>query len=103
MTTWTTREAGSGVPALPWRVRLYGQYGDYEGHAFVTADPTGMGRSVCDGFIDDMEWVVSLHNRVIGNGWRARLARRLLNLRIAAGEATVRGSAGPASNEGSDG
>lgn len=59
------RQIGSGVPALPWSVRLYGEYGEYPGHAFVTMDPTGVARSVCDGFYDDMQWIVELHNAYI--------------------------------------
>lgn len=76
------RPASGRVPALPWKVTRYGQYGEYEGHAFVTMDPKGIARSVCDGFIDDMEWITDLHNRVIADGWRARLARRLLGIRV---------------------
>lgn len=76
------RTIGSGVPALPWRCREYGEHGDYEGHAFVTADPKGLARSVCDGFVDDMAWITQLHNAVIADGWRARLARRLLRAAI---------------------
>lgn len=33
------REVGSGVPLLPWKVSRYYSHGEYEGHAFVTADP----------------------------------------------------------------
>ena len=80
----TSRLVGSGVPVLPWAVREYGEYGEYEGHAFVTADPKGLARSVCDGFIDDMAWVVALHNAVLSDGWRSRLARRLLKVTLAA-------------------
>jgi hypothetical protein len=70
-----------GVPALPWRVRLHSEdVRHYEGHAFVTADPKGLARSVCDGFVDDMAWIVRAHNALIGRGWRVRLARRLLRL-----------------------
>jgi hypothetical protein len=74
------RRIGAGVPALPWVMREYGEYGQYEGHAFITADPTGLARSVCDGFHDDMVWVVAIHNKIIDQGWRARLARRLLGV-----------------------
>lgn len=74
------RRPGCGVPMLEWRCREYGEHGEYEGHAFVTMDPKGIARSVCNGFIDDMEWITLLHNGVIGNGWRARLVRRLLNI-----------------------
>ena len=79
-TTFSPRVVGSGVPAYEWRSRRYGEYGEYEGHTFVTADPKGLARSVCDGFADDMEWIVRLHNAVIADGWRARLARRLLRI-----------------------
>lgn len=78
--TASKRPVGSGVPALPWKVTEYGQYGEYDGHAFVTCDPKGLGRSVCDGFLDDMTWIVQLHNAVIANTWRTRIARRLLRL-----------------------
>lgn len=76
-----TREVAPGVPALFWRVRLHSKdIRDYEGHAYVTADPKGLARSVCDGFVDDMVWIVQVHNAFIGGGWRARLARHLLRL-----------------------
>lgn len=81
--TIVEREVGSGVPMLLWECKQYfEEYADYEGHAFVTCDPKHLGRSVCDGFIDDMQWITDLHNRVIDTGWRARLARRLLDLRV---------------------
>ncbi len=75
------RRVGSGVPGWHWRVSEYGEYGEYEGHAFITADPKGVARSVCDGFVDDMAWIAKLHNGVVAAGWRAWLARRLLNVR----------------------
>lgn len=76
--------AAPGVPALPWRLRMYAKdVKHYEGHAFVTADPMGLCRSVCDGFVDDMAWIVQAHNALIGRGWRVRLARRLLRLPLA--------------------
>jgi hypothetical protein len=82
-TTWSEREVGSGVPMLPWECRRYFEpFAEYEGHAFVTCDPKHLGRSVCDGFVDDMEWITALHNRIIGKSWRARLARRLLDLQV---------------------
>lgn len=82
------RRAGSGVPTLPWSVRRHAKYvADYDGHAFVTMDPKGVARSVCDGFIDDMEWITSLHNAVIAKGWRGWLVRRLLHVTIDEGAA----------------
>lgn len=70
-----------GVPALPWKLSLHSKdVRHYEGHAYVTADPKGLGRSVCDGFVDDMAWIAQMHNALIVVGWRTRLARRLLRL-----------------------
>jgi hypothetical protein len=73
------REPGSGVPAVPWQVDLYADaYAEYPGQAYITADPAGVGRSVCEGFIDDMAWIALLHNEVLRQDWRARLAYWLL-------------------------
>lgn len=70
---------GSGVPSVPWQVTLHADYvADYPGHAFIVADPEGMCRSVCDGFIDDMVWIGALHNTTLRSDWRARLAWWLL-------------------------
>jgi hypothetical protein len=70
-----------GVPALPWRLRLHcDDVKHYDGHAFITADPKGLARSVCEGFVDDMAWIAQAHNALIIQGWRTRLARRLLGL-----------------------
>lgn len=75
------QQVAPGVPALPWRLRLHcDDVKHYEGHAFITADPKGLGRSVCDGFVDDMAWIAQMHNALIIVGWRVRLARRLLRL-----------------------
>lgn len=73
--------AAPGVPALPWRLRLHcDDVKHYEGHAFITADPKGLARSVCEGFVDDMAWIAQAHNALIIDSWRTRLARRLLGL-----------------------
>lgn len=55
---------GAGLSPAPWRVRLHSEdVRHYEGHAYITSDPKGLGRSVCDGHIDDMAWIADARNK----------------------------------------
>ena len=40
----TGRPVGSGVPLYEWVAHRYGEYGEYPGHTFVTADPKRLAR-----------------------------------------------------------